>query len=422
MDGELRSVVSLFIGAGGLDIGLEQAGLTTVSASDFDADCIATLKASKAARLSVPGTRGKRRYLERTRLLPRAVEDLTGADFRPDDVASDWRPDLMAGGPPCQPFSSSGKGLALDDGRGRLFEHFVRLADELDPRLILFENVRGLVTARGPAGEPGEALGMVKAAFEGIGYATRFALLNAADYGSPQRRVRLFMVAARDAPLPDFPAPTHAPGSRLGTRPWVTLANFLRAMPEPDPSEIVRPSATLAAQLAAVPPGRGLRSAGTRETTRPGGHWGYKQGTFVADPALPARTVTAASTQDWIRLSDGSLRRLTWREASGLQGFPKAWRFTGSKASRFRQIGNAVPVLLARAIGECIVESLEHQHEGVRPLSAPLPDAFEAAIAYTRRDERQNGASRRRAKALLSSGEATLESVKGLGTLEIAAG
>lgn len=422
MDGELRSVVSLFTGAGGLDIGLEQAGLTTVCASDFEADCIATLAASKAARLRIPGTRGRRRYLQGTRLVHGAVEDLTAADLRPEDVASDWRPDLMAGGPPCQPFSSSGKGLALEDGRGRLFEHFVRLADELAPRLILFENVRGLVTARGPAGEPGEALGMVKAAFEDVGYATRFALLNAADYGSPQRRVRLFMLAARDAPLPNFPDPTHASGPELGARPWVTLAKFLRAMPAPDASEVVRPSLALAAQLASVPPGKGLRSAGLRETTRPGGHWGYKQGTFVADPALPARTVTAASTQDWIRLSDGTLRRLTWREASGLQGFPKTWRFTGSTASRFRQIGNAVPVRLARVIGECIVESLEHQHEGVRPLSAPLPEAFEAAIAYTRRDERQNGASRRRAKALLSSGEVTVESMKGLGTLEIAAG
>lgn len=139
---------------------------------------------------------------------------------------------------------------SVDDPRGRLFEHFVRLASALRPRLILFENVRGLVTARGPRGEPGEVLRMVKAAFEGIGYGTSFALLNAADYGIPQRRVRCFLVASRCTALPEFPQPTHAEmpqanlfGSRL---PWVTLGQFLASFPAPSAEEIVRPTSTLA--------------------------------------------------------------------------------------------------------------------------------------------------------------------------------
>ena len=133
--------------------------------------------------------------------------------------------------------------LSVGDPRGRLFEHFVRLAEGLKPKLILFENVRGLVTARGPKGEPGEVLDMVRGAFEGIGYATTFALLNAADYGCPQRRVRCFMMAARRTRLPDFPERTHAeaPGPglfgrrRSGCR-WATTWRPCRPRPMRRPS------------------------------------------------------------------------------------------------------------------------------------------------------------------------------------------
>src|SRR4051794_37883762 len=106
---------------------------------------------------------------------------------------------------------------------------------------ILFENVRGLVTARGPKSQPGEVLDMVKKAFEGIGYATTFALLNAADYGCPQRRVRCFMMATRCTGLPEFPEATHAehPGTGLfgTTVGWVSLGEYLSTLPAPAEEE-----------------------------------------------------------------------------------------------------------------------------------------------------------------------------------------
>ena len=201
------SVVSLFTGAGGLDIGLEQAGFRTVSAVDNDPDCVRTLSDNQAAKIhSGEGTA----YLEGAQVIQGGIETLDYATLRPASADRNWVPDLMAGGPPCQPFSSSGKMLSVTDPRGRLFEHFVRVAAELKPKLILFENVRGLVTARGPKGEPGEVLDMVRRAFEGIGYATTFALLNAADYGCPQRRVRCFMMATRCTRLPEFPTTTRS--------------------------------------------------------------------------------------------------------------------------------------------------------------------------------------------------------------------
>ncbi len=412
------SLISLFTGAGGLDIGLETAGFHTVVAVDNDAACVATLRASKEARVPIPQADG-RPYLEGTKIVHVGVEALASNDLRPDGVGQEWVPDLLAGGPPCQPFSSSGKQRGVEDPRGRLFEHFVRLAAELRPKLILFENVRGLVTARGPNGEPGEVLLLVRRAFEEIGYATTFALLNAADYGVPQRRVRCFMMASRCTPLPLFPAPTHAErptqtlfGPRL---PWVTLGEFLAAQPAADEADIVRPSRTLAAQLANLPAGSGLKSPGVRETTRPGGHWGYKQGTFIADLNKPARTVTAASTQDWVRLQDGSLRRLTWRECAALQGFPPQWRFVGSAVSRFRQIGNAVPVAFGQVLGNSLLAALDAAPEAAcQPSSVPLPRNFVMAINYTRREEQRNGASRRMVVGHRGVSAGDLVSVKGL--------
>lgn len=399
----MPTLISLFSGAGGLDVGLEQAGFDTVAATDFDEDCVRTLRLNQAKRVPVAGQPGHC-HLQGTRLVRADVADLGAGDLWPDGVDEGWVPDLLVGGPPCQPFSASGKQRSVLEGRGRLFEHFVRLAQELRPRTILFENVQGLVTARGCTGQPGEALAEVKEHFEAAGYATRFDLLNAADYGCPQRRVRLFMLATRDTLLPSFPPPSHSrtPAETLfgQAKPWVSLREFLATTAEPEPEEVVRPSAQLGLLLRDVPCGSGLKSPGRSEPTRPGGHWGYKQGTFVADPDLPARTVTAASTQDWLRLPDGSLRRLTLRECSGLQGFPPEWEFSGSKASQFRQVGNAVPAVFGRILGLAVLKALATRTDRP-PLSAPLPEAFSVAVEYTKRDHARNAVARPRANAVV---------------------
>jgi DNA (cytosine-5)-methyltransferase 1 len=411
----LPTLVSLFTGAGGLDIGLEQAGFHTVAAVECDRDCAETLQENKNLMHPV---KGNRHLLDKAKLIARSIETVCREDLLPANANRGWAPDLLAGGPPCQPFSSSGKMLSVNDPRGRLFEHFVRLAGELKPRMILFENVRGLVTARGPRAEPGEVVLMIKEAFENLGYATSFQLLNAADYGCPQRRVRLFMLASRVGNPPDFPERTHEAeveqslfGSKL---PWVTLGRFLEQHPPVAEEEVVRPTPALAEQLASIPEGSGLRSAGAREATRPGGHWGYRQGTFVADRNLPARTVTASAAQDWIRLTDGSLRRLALRECASLQGFPYGWIFRGSIASRFRQIGNAVPVVFGQVIGESLIQALSKKSR-TKGRSIPLPREFEQAVAYTAKEHKRNGPSRRRVLELQQDGRADKRDLKGCG-------
>lgn len=416
------TLVSLFAGAGGLDIGLELAGFQTVTAVDNDSDCVATLRANQAR--GVPCC-GGRRLLGGTKIIQADVETLEPRQLRPAGRRGAWVPDLLAGGPPCQPFSSAGKMLSVNDERGRLFEHFVRIAAAVRPRFILFENVRGLVTARGPSGESGEVLFLVQTAFEEIGYATRFGLLNAADFGCPQRRARLFMLAARCSPLPVFPEPTHAERPETGffetKSPWATLEQFLRAHEAPVDDDIVRPSPNLAALLRDVPEGTGLKSPGARETTRPGGHWGYKQGTFIANPKKPARTVTAAATQDWIRLPDKTLRRLTVRECASLQGFPPEWQFVGTQAGRFRQVGNAVPTIFGRILGSQILAALDAIRARKRPGSAPLPRSFVKAITYTKKEQKRNGESRLRVRMLQATGGQPVHELKGVGRAEFRA-
>ncbi|MGL4514495.1 MAG: DNA cytosine methyltransferase [Lacipirellulaceae bacterium] len=394
-----RTVVSLFSGAGGLDLGLEQAGWRTVAATDFDADCVRTLLHNQARGVAVEGSCAT--FLDGAQVVREDVAELSADQLRP---GSRLPIDLLVGGPPCQPFSSSGKQLGVFETRGRLFEHFVRIAEGLRPRAILFENVRGLVTARGESGEPGDVVAQIRAAFHAIGYATSFAVLNAGDFGAPQRRVRLFMIGTRDVDAPAFPPPTHAKVAMSdlfgGTKPWVTLGEFLKSRPKPRPEDCERPSEALAELLRDVPEGSGVKSPGRPEPTRPGGHWGYRQGTFVADRSQPARTVTATASQDWVRDSAGRLRRLTLGECAALQGFPDEWEFLGARASRFRQVGNAVPAVFGRALGQTIAEALEGPKRR-KPTARDLPSTMAAAVEYTKRDHARNAVARPRTNAFL---------------------
>lgn len=248
---------------------------------------------------------------------------------------------------------------------------------------------------------------MVQDAFEDAGYATRFALLNAADYGAPQRRVRLFMLASRGRGLPEFPAPTHArePDDTLlrVVKPWVTLGEWLADQPEADPGDVVRPPGSRREALEALAPGTGLRTGGVVESNRPGCHWGYRQDCFLADPDLPARTVRSASTPDWVRGGDGSLRRLTWRECAGLQGFPDGWAFQGTVASRFRQIGNAVQGHVADALAATLADAAADTRRR-QPRSAPWPAEFYRRVRYTAAEHRVNGGARAAARESRDTG------------------
>lgn len=392
--------VSLFSGAGGLDIGFEQAGWSCAYSSDIDEHAVATLKHNHGLLV------GKTRLLKECFVEQADVRNLRGREILAKAGLRKGDPLALVGGPPCQSWSSAGHQLGFEDPRGQLIRDYVRLASELDVRWLVFENVRGLLTARGPDGEPGSALAFVRQALLEQGFQTEVNLLSAADYGVPQRRVRLFLIGYRRGDRPLFPEPTHAREVDLfdgGMKPWVSLGECLSKVDKLKDDEIIRPSAALDELLRALPEGTGLKSEGKRETTRPGGHWGYRQGCFVADLNLPSRTITASSQQDWIQDRKLGLRRLLPRECAAIQTFPKEWTILGNRTVQYRQIGNAVPPLLAKAMGSAlgrhVSTALEYRsgRSSAHGELAPLPERLLSAIAYTRRDELRNGESRREA-------------------------
>lgn len=383
------SFVSLFSGAGGLDIGLELAGWRCAYASDIDPAAVQTLKAN-ANRMLMAET-----FVEKAdvRLLDSATV-LAKAGQRRGDIS------LLVGGPPCQSWSSAGHQQGFDDPRGQLFKDFIRMADELDVRWLMFENVRGLLTARGPDGRPGSALEYIRSLLLERGFQTHVSLMNAADYGVAQRRVRLVVFGYRVGDALQFPSATHSKTAGGGMAKWVTLGEALAALKPPSLDEIIRPTGKLADQLALIPAGSGVKSPGKKETTRPGGHWGYKQGAFIADPDLPARTVTANSQQDWIRDAQLGLRRLCPRECAAIQSFPLDWVFVGTRTDQYRLIGNAVPPLLAKCIGEALRAHVQDAPAYAKPRHRtlkPLAPELVSAIRYTEREESRNGSSRRAA-------------------------
>ena len=374
--------ISLFSGAGGLDIGLERAGLKAVSLCEIESTFCETLKRNQCI-MQNDGSQ----YFSNSRIVNADIRDLTGGD-----LAGKKKIDLVVGGPPCQAFSSSGKQLSILDPRGVLLHEFIRIIDEIQPRMFLFENVRGLVTARDFKGDPGGVIKTLLDRFWEAGYGCRAILLNSADYGSYQRRVRCFIIGTQKGCAPLFPKPSHRKEGGLFHSPWKSLREFLETNADKNRKNYTFPTEALEAQLKKLPNGTGLKSKGRAEKTRPGGHWGYRQGTFIADLSLPARTVTGSASQDWIRW-DSFLRRLTLEEVKLLQGFPSTWKIVGTKSQQFKQIGNAVPTIFGNLIGKTIVDFLSNFPKNP-PEFIEIPSSFENYIDYTKKDHAKNAKSR----------------------------
>ena len=395
--------VSIFTGAGGLDIGFEQAGFSIVSAVESHPMYCETITYNQSSHISIPGT--SRFYFDGTLLFN---EDITNIDG--NQLANGNKDiDCLIGGPPCQAFSSAEKQLSIFDNRGTLIYEYLRILTELEPKNFLFENVRGLITAKGRKGNPGEVLIELLECFKNTGYNCRVALLNAADYGAYQRRVRCFIIGSKIAAAPHFPIPKYAEEEKhsllpeYSRRKWNTLADFLAKYADTDESQWERPTQEHMARLMDVADGSEVKSTGRVEATRPGGHWGYRQGSFIADKKKTARTVTGSSSQDWIRLDDGSLRRLTEREVSLLQGFPPEWTFCGTKADRFQQIGNAVPALFGKVLGQTIANYLNGGYKRYQDESETvLPENIREAIRHTICDNERNGQYRANAQRSLN--------------------
>lgn len=409
-----REVWSFFSGAMGLDLGLEAAGLTATLAVEIDPACCSTIRANRPELALIEGS----------------VTDLDGDQLRAARGGFRNEVFLMVGGPPCQSFSPGGNRAGLSDPRGNLIYEYMRLISEVRPRYFVFENVANIVTAalrhrpiserpgknwnlsaykagnlRGEDGAApleadelaGSAIQQILSDYLSIGYHIHFGVVDAADYGAAQHRLRFVMLGARDGYAPPaIPAPTHGPGR---AHPFRTVRDAIADLElSPGAHSVYTPE--VAKYFRAVPEGKNWRSmppAMQREAMGPSFDAGGGKTGFFRRLAwdAPSPTITGAANRKASALCHPSQTRpLSVRECARIQGFPDDWEISGSMAVQYRQIGNAVPVALGAAVGSAVL-SAARQPMPVQ--STPCRDSQLAAAQNRLKASARNKASRRSA-------------------------
>lgn len=354
-------MISLFSGAMGLDLGLEEAGLEIKIGQDFDPWCAKT-----AASNNRPFVFGDIRKLIIND--PKCKFLLDPAGLIPGEAFA------VVGGPPCQPFSTAGKRLGTNDPRGGLFMEFYKVIKVVRPRFFIMENVKGLLSAAikhiplneriGKPQEPDELPGSVflfiKDTFQELGYKLDYGVLDASHYGVPQFRERLFIVGSRDHEDIFLPKPTHFQLHQDPSYRWVTLRNVIEDL-EKKPSLCATFSPERLSYLRLVPMGgnwRNLPSEVVEEAM--GGAFesgGGKVGFYRRlDYDQPSPTLVTSPVQKATMLCHPIQDRpLSVREYARIQQFPDCWNIEGRVNDCYRQIGNAVPIGLGRAVGQMLI-------------------------------------------------------------------
>lgn len=358
-------VISLYSGAGGLDYGLEAASFKTVAAVEMDPDCVATLRKNRGWAV-----------IDRDIDTVRSEEILEASKLRKGEV------DLLAGGPPCQPFSKSGywargDSLRLRDPRSHTLRAYVRVLAETLPRTFLLETVEGM----GYRGKD-EGLQLLLDLIDSINrrHKTRYqplvARINSASYGVPQLRHRLIVIGARDGRSFRWPSPTHgdAPEASEARSPYRTAWDALARLSLP-PDEDLVPRGKWADLLPSIPEGQNYLWHTDRMGGLPLFGWRRKYWSFLLKLAkdrpswtIQANPGPATGPFHWEN------RRLSIIELCRLQTFPADVIILGSRAAQHRQIGNAVPSLLAEVLGREIRTQLLDLPRIAKPLLLLPPD------------------------------------------------
>jgi DNA (cytosine-5)-methyltransferase 1 len=333
--------IELFAGAGGLALGLEQAGFKTELLNDIDRHACATLKFNRPDWNVVEG-------------------DVSHVNFS----RYKGKIDLLSGGFPCQAFSYAGKKLGFEDTRGTLFYEFGRALSECEPKVFLVENVKGLASH-----DNGRTLQTIRDVLTGLGYTLiEPRVFQAIFYRVPQKRERLIIVGIRNDLYNEAQFKWPSPYKRI-----MTLKNALKKgklynndVPESEGQKYPKRKAEI---LSYVPQGgywRDLPDELQREYMQKsyflgGGKTGMARRLSWDEPSL---TLTCAPAQKQTeRCHPEENRPLTIREYARIQTFPDNWSFSGSSTNQYRQIGNAVPVNLAFSIGKSLVSLLNSLEE-----------------------------------------------------------
>lgn len=328
--------IELFAGAGGLALGIEKAGFDTIGLIEFDKDAAETLRVNRP----------------NWRVIHDDIANISCLDLEEYFGIKAGELDLLSGGAPCQAFSYAGKRLGLEDARGTLFYHYATFLQKLQPKMFLFENVRGLLTH-----DKGRTYATITSIFEQAGYSIQMEVLNAWDYGNPQKRERLITIGIRND--------------------LVDKVKYL--FPEPHDYKPV-----LRDVLLDCPPGPGVPYGEKKrkifELVPPGGYWrdidpviakeymkscwdmeggrtGILRRMSLDEPSLTV--LTSPSQKQTERCHPLEARPFTVRENARCQSFPDDWEFCGNVSSQYKQVGNAVPVNLAYEIAKEIHKALE---------------------------------------------------------------
>lgn len=327
------NVVDLFSGAGGLSYGFEKAGMNVLLGIDHDEDAVNTFAKNHK--------KAKALCADMTKVSVAEVKKL----------CSDKKIHVIVGGPPCQGFSMAGK-RQPNDPRNSLFREFIRIVNGIRPDVCVMENVRGLLSMKTEKGEP--VIDIIVNEFKAMNYNVDVNKVNTADYGVSQKRHRIFIVARKNRIQFEFPKPTHseygldAEGKK--TKKWVGLKKIL--LPKKDVEKKYFYSDKLIKGFVRRQKNNKKRGMG----------FGWK----FLDEDEPSYTISARYYKDGaealIKYGENDIRMLTQEECAQIQSFPKSFRFSGSKINIYKQIGNAVPPLMAKHIGKSVLNCLGEKY------------------------------------------------------------
>lgn len=358
------NALSFFSGALGLDLGLEQACIEVLLASEIDESCRETITLNRP-EIALIGD----------------IRDYTAQQIRKlAGLAKDDDIHLVIGGPPCQAFSTAGKRQGFHDDRGNVFLTFVDRILELKPHVAVIENVRGLLSAplqhrpheqRGfgfppltPDEEKGGALNYILHRLRSNGYGVSFNLYNSANFGVPQIRERVIMICCRNGKKAPYLAPTHSENGENGLPKWRTVRQALGKMTSVEHHHVNFPEKrlkfyrmlkdgqywkNLPENIHKEAMGASFFAGGGKTGFYRRLAWDKPSPTLVTHPAMPATDLCHPAEN----------RPLSIEEYKRLQQFPDDWKISGTLIDQYRQVGNAVPVGLGAAIGRLVVSVIQ---------------------------------------------------------------
>lgn len=347
-------VIDLFAGVGGLSLGFEEQGFDVILANEYDASI------ADAYEKNHPSTK-------------MIVGDITSLNLKKTFGSLKNKVDVIVGGPPCQGFSQKGQRKTIHDERNYLFKYFVQVVKLVQPKYFVMENVPNLLTA-----ENGYFKKEIETLFNGMKYQLSMGVLNAADYGVPQNRRRAIIIGKRGGEAPSLPKPINktvtiwdaisdlaylesGEGEEVQKYRNKAESQYQRKLRKGSKKlhnhKATRHSDLALERLAMIPPNAGKEVLPKEHLTKSiySGTW-----TRMRTDEISVTITTRFDTPSSGKFTHPFLNRaITVREAARIQSFPDTFIFTGNKSSQMKQVGNAVPPLLAGAIASVILKDME---------------------------------------------------------------